>query len=552
MERSYDMKASVHCLALACMLPLVLLLAGCATTAKDGTASVSCRDPRLKVFAAQKRQQTDELAAKLDLTVPPEARAFFHAAETGNWRAVSNAFERILHSPGPTGTNLPAPGLNNVLFIPIHETFGAYEEFNSWDGTLLQKYADDMLHSLPNGSIYFGGTAAGRFVITTVRDVANSPDIFILTQNWLGDARYTDYLRLVYGARLSIPTEQDVQQAIQEAARDAQARQSAGQRPDTNDCCRTAEENMNINAILAKWIFDHNKAHHECYIEESVVIPWMFPYLEPHGLIMKLNNEPLAQLDPADVARDHQFWDALTKSLLADPRFLRNERARHTYGKLRSALGGLYAYGRRMTNDAEAVFKQAIELDPTGPEAAFRLAQLYMEQGRIDDAIATLKPLQQRDPINQKLQAAITQMQTMKQSGLRSVIWLMGPSFFRQGDSIMITEVRASSSEFKVGDTVKVTGRYTLASKPRALLCLNLTTNGKGDAWEPQALEQELQVAQGSGEFALSATIQQAGHLHLTFYDVDTGNPFGGFYFGTNPQMQEIANWNVRRWYAKE
>lgn len=99
------MKASVHCLALACMLPLPLLFAGCATTAKDATASVSCRDPRLKIFAAQKRQQTDEFAARLDLTLPPEARAFFRAAETGNWRAVSNAFERIHSTTGPTGTN---------------------------------------------------------------------------------------------------------------------------------------------------------------------------------------------------------------------------------------------------------------------------------------------------------------------------------------------------------------------------------------------------------------------------------------------------------------
>ncbi|MGO9244319.1 MAG: tetratricopeptide repeat protein [Verrucomicrobiia bacterium] len=546
------MKASVHCLVLACMLPLPLIFAGCATTAKDSTASVSCRDPRLKVFAAQKRQQTDELAAKLDLTVPPEARAFFQAAETGNWRAVSNAFERIRSITGPTETNAPAPGLNNVLFIPIHETFGAYEGFNSWDGTLLQKYADDMLHSLPNGSIYFGGTAAGRFIITTVRDVANSPDIFILTQNWLGDARYMDYLRLLYGARLSIPSEQDVQQAVQEATRDAQARQTRGEHPGTDDCCRSAEENMNINATLAKWIFDHNKAHHEVYFEESSVIPWMFPYLEPHGLIMKLNNEPLAQLDSSVVARDHQFWDALTKTLLADPSFLRNERARQTYGKLRSAIGGLYVYGQRLTNDAEVAFKQAIALNPTGPEANFRLAQLYTEQGRIDEAMAVLKSFQQHDPTNRYVQAAITQMQTVKQSGLRSVIWLTGPSFFRQGDSIMITEVRASSSEFKVGDTVKVTGRYTLASKPRALLCLNVTATGKGDAWESQALEQELQVPQGSGEFVLPATIQQAGHLHLTFYDVDTGNPFGGFYFGTGPQMQEIANWNVRSWYAKE
>jgi len=80
-----------------------------------------------------------------------------------------------------------------------------------------------------------------------------------------------------------------------------------------------------------------------------------------------------------------------------------------------------------------------------------------------------------------------------------------------------------------------------------------VTPTGKdGGCWEPNDLEQELQVAQGSGDFLLSATIKEPGHVHLTFYDVYCGNPFGGFYFGTGPQMQEIADWHVRDWYVKE
>src|SRR5438034_733791 len=132
---------------------------------------------------------------------------------------------------------------------------------------------------------------------------------------------------------------------------------------------------MNITGILTKAIFEHNKAHHPFYVQESFVLAWMYPYLEPHGLIMKLNKEPLAQFEQSVVAKDRQYWDALTKQLLADPKFLSNAWGREAFAKLRSAIGGLYAY-RRMATEAEAAYKQAIDIGPTMPEAPFRLAQL--------------------------------------------------------------------------------------------------------------------------------------------------------------------------------
>jgi hypothetical protein len=128
-------------------------------------------------------------------------------------------------------------------------------------------------------------------------------------------------------------------------------------------------------------------------VDESFVIPWMYPYLEPHGLIMKLNKEPMKDLDPSLVSRDRQFWEALTKELMADPHFTGNDAARKTFSKLRSAIGGLYAQ-RRLTSESEAAFKQAVELCPTSPEANFRLVDLYTEQNHFDEAIAVIKRLQ--------------------------------------------------------------------------------------------------------------------------------------------------------------
>lgn len=35
----------------------------------------------------------------------------------------------------------------------------------------------------------------------------------------------------------------------------------------------------------------------------------MYPHLEPHGLIMRLNASPLKVLSKEAVVRDRQFWD---------------------------------------------------------------------------------------------------------------------------------------------------------------------------------------------------------------------------------------------------
>jgi hypothetical protein len=375
--------------------PVVTLMA-CSVTSVYAAKDV---DPRLKTFAAQKRQQMEELAAKLHLDVPAEAHQFFKAAETGDWIAVSNCFERIRPSNGTNGT---MPALRNVLYVPIHETWGAYAEFNEWDGTMLQKFADGVLRSLPPGSIYFGGSGWGRFIITAVRDVARAPDPFILTQNGMVDSLYLEYLRQLYGNRIWIPTDEDVQQAFQQYVKELGAADA-----------KSVGSVMAVTGILTKTIFDHNKAQHEFYVQESFVIAWIYPYLEPHGLIMKLNNEPLAKFDPAVVAEDRRHWDALTKELLADPKFLGNECGRQAFAKLRSAIGGIYM-SHRLTKEAEAAFKQAIELGSTMPEAPFRLAQMYVEQNRHDDAVAVLEQFRRSSKPDPRLDEAIEQIRKMK------------------------------------------------------------------------------------------------------------------------------------------
>ena len=148
---------------------------------------------------------------------------------------------------------------------------------------------------------------------------------------------------------------------------------------------------MAINGILAKWIFDRNKDKHSFYVEESYVIPWMYSYLTPHGVIMKLEKDPVPspqenpKLWEGIIARDKAYWNKLTGDFLVRPDFKRNSDAQKSFSKMRSALAGLYD-ARGLYSEAEYAFKQSLQLCPDSPEANFRLADLYTRQRRFDEA----------------------------------------------------------------------------------------------------------------------------------------------------------------------
>ena len=116
----------------------------------------------------------------------------------------------------------------------------------------------------------------------------------------------------------------------------------------------------------------------------------------------------------------------------------------------------------------------------------------------------------------------------------------VGVKFFKDGDSIAITEVKATSPNLKTGDKVIVKGNYALSSKPKASLFL-LETANKGSGKSNIRPEQKMEIMAGKGEFELSETLESNGYLHVSFYPVPAGEPFGGVYFGTAKQMEKIT-----------
>ena len=255
-------------------------------------------------------------------------------------------------------------------------------------------------------SIFFGGTDPGRFVPTyMIYSALFRPDIYLITQNALADDTYMSVERDLYGDEIWIPSKEDSAEAFNVYVDEVQrgVRQANGELKIENGRVQVtgALGVMEINGILTKMMHDHDRLRHSFYVEESYVIPWMYPYLSPHGLIMKINAEK-TPYDAKRAAKDMDFWDWYVRRLLDDPMYRRDFAGQKSFSKLRAAIAGLYQKQGRYREAAQA-FREAVALYPASPEATFRYAQEILIPFRKWDTVLEMMDYTDKiDPNNRR------------------------------------------------------------------------------------------------------------------------------------------------------
>ena len=194
---------------------------------------------------------------------------------------------------------------------------------------------------------------------------------------------------------------------------------------------------MAINALIIKNLFDKNPDR-GFYTEESFPLDWTYPYLEPHGPIMKINRQPLPELSETTVDADRKYWRNLAAGMIGDwltedttvqavaefankvyvrkdlrgftgdPAYVQDEGAMKEFSKLRNSIAVLYEWRsgalpeiaasedytakspqerQRMAAAADFAFRQAFALCPSNPEVVFRYIRLLTAQNRVEDEI---------------------------------------------------------------------------------------------------------------------------------------------------------------------
>jgi len=344
---------------------------------------------------------------------------------------------------GAIGFGVPALFLS---LLPLWSNFDGCSQAGHWFG---YDYGADMMRPMDKNAVYFGGSDPGRFVPTFMAFVESQQDnywkrdphfdrrdVTVITQNALCDTYYARYIRDQYDPRFQ-PKPSDWTPFERWLGRDkaypkvpvtcvsndelvacwdeyqhwpdVTARMESGGpaiRPGSNDV-------FDINGIVAQKIFEKNKKNHTFYIEQSVPITWMYPYLLPSGLIFKLNPEPMAALPAAAVEEDRKFWDAYSQKLLADPRFRIDADAILTFGKLAFWHADLYGW-RHMPKEQEYWLRMAITLCPQLQDAVNSLAHLMMDQKRYDEAIALVQQAELDDPRNEAYEPILNLLDSAK------------------------------------------------------------------------------------------------------------------------------------------
>jgi len=452
---------------------LLVVVCGCAVLAF--TATVAAQKPdalvgdtittkpwydaRLRSFFDEKGPQARQLAGTNQVAI--EVWPYFAAGSSGDWSAVTNLYAAMRQRAHQyEGTK--ADNTLDRVWSPILETELAREQFVNWQEKYVLAYGNDIIKSIPPGSIYFGGTDPGRGVITAMSEnQVDGKPFYTLTQNALADSTYLDYLQAMYGQALSMPSHEDSQKAFADYTTDVAQRSKENKLlPGENMKVVDGKPQvtgqiavMNINGLIAKTVFDRNPGH-EFYIEESFPLNWMYPYLTPNGLIMKINREPLPEISAAILQQDRDYWMNYLKPMIGDwlnddttvadvtafsvkayqqhnldgftgdPQFAADTWSQKGFSKLRSSIAGVFDWRvdhaqtpeekARMTKAADLAYRQALALCPTSPEAIYRYVNFLMKANRLDDAILVAQTGWQLNPDNGQLPALVQQLQRYK------------------------------------------------------------------------------------------------------------------------------------------
>ena len=425
------------------------------------TAHASVIDLDLARFTTAKREQTRDLAKSLTNPVPSYVWSFFDAVQVDDWETSTNLAARMQKASGRfpgTDENDIQPALRTAIWPPITEVIGAQEQFRDWDNKWLHRFGREIIDSIPRGSIYFGGTDPGRFVISALSESHRDGKPFLtITQNQLADGTYLAYLSAMYGAKIYVPSAEDSQKVFQAYFKEAQARLQAGKlKPGEQVSVVDGRVQvsgqvavMEINAMLARIIFDKNPDK-QFFIEESFPLDWMYTYLVPHGLILELKSKPQASLAEKDIVQDQAHWKKLAGEILGDwlggkttvkevceftdkiflrknmdgfngdRAFVKNDKVNKCFSKQRSAIAGVYAWRadhagdaeerNRMRAAADLAFRQAFALCPSSPEAVFRYVSFLTQAKRMDDAVLIAQASLRLDPGNEQLRDLVRQL----------------------------------------------------------------------------------------------------------------------------------------------
>jgi hypothetical protein len=379
---------------------------------------------KVSQFARNRLEVLKAMARHFKVEVPDEVERFFEAAQAGRWEELQKLFESLKQS------SKESSGLN-LLWGPIHETFGVADQAHEWPAQKLLDYGHSILDSLRPGMIYVGGTDPGRFIPTLLNETSEGESHIIFTQNALADSSYLQYASFLYGDRMPTLTQGDSQSAFQEYISDAQKRlEHDEQFPNEPKQVRPGEDIhvddgrvqvsgqvavMAINEKLLQALMAKNPDV-SFAMEQSFPFSSTYAGAAPLGPIMELRvQDEQKALTQESAAASLDYWRTTTQQLLSDPEAAGSSAVRQTWSKMADDQAALFL-DHKLPAEAEQGFQLATELCPWSPEAVFRYVNLLLGQNRVEEAVQAAENGAQADPNSEQFKDLAERLRKMKKN----------------------------------------------------------------------------------------------------------------------------------------
>ena len=344
------------------------------------------------------------------------------------------------------------------------ELEGSFEQFAGGVEEHAVRFGRDVIAGIPPGSILLCSHGTRGVITALCESRVNAETVFALTCDAMAEKGCLDFWRSVYGGWIYIPTDEEGAKCYNEYREDARRRLKENKlRPGESVTEAEVEGKvqfgnwlsvMAINSLVARLIFDKNPDR-EFYVEQGFPIEWMQPHLSPHGLIMKLKRQPLAEFSDELIQKDCDSWARYIEPMIGDwlkrdtavreiagfvekvhingdfsgfegdPRFVQNRVTQRLFSDLRRAIADLCAWrGRnaknpverdRMVHEADFAYRQAFALGPAAPIGAWHYAGVLIGEKRFDDAILVVETTKRLDPEDVQLSGLLEQLKRMKE-----------------------------------------------------------------------------------------------------------------------------------------
>ncbi|MFO1489643.1 MAG: tetratricopeptide repeat protein [Kiritimatiellia bacterium] len=268
---------------------------------------------------------------------------------------------------------------------------------------------------LENNAIIFSGTEYAHAALSETVQITNlQPLLVVLPIRALMETEQMNQIRDTYGERIWLPSVIESSMGFERVIRTRESNEFALEnRLDPLKTHLVAYDgNLQVAALFCEDIWKKNRADHTFYVEEGYAQPWMAPYLEPHGLVMRL--VPKKRPIPSELLqKDAAFWDWYSAHLLEHPRFANEAVARHAFSKLRVAMAGVFQQ-RGLLVEAEKAYEQAHALCPSSMEVVLRRSNFYIATARVDKAVQLVQRQLEENPKHALLSETLLGLRELK------------------------------------------------------------------------------------------------------------------------------------------